>query len=200
MPSHYWNQCWNIVNLNLRNKLQWNLKRNSCIFIQENAFENVVCEMASILSRPQCVKILKRPSSLHVRERYILRWEILCTFWRKLTLFWWICSGDCSHSNQLLLFHKVFYLNCKSAHCPISLLVLTACTTTWLLLMCPPSLPWGLFHEHIEAWTKWPLCCRWYFQMHILECNVCDLDSVFIRVCSSRSNPEPMMTKSHKAT
>ena len=30
--------------------------RNSNIFIQENALENVVCEMASILSRPQCVK------------------------------------------------------------------------------------------------------------------------------------------------
>ena len=42
------NAAWNIVNLNLRNKLQWNLKRNSGIFIQENAFENVVCEMASI--------------------------------------------------------------------------------------------------------------------------------------------------------
>ena len=34
----YLNQCWNIVNLNLRNKIQWNLKRNSYIFIQENAF------------------------------------------------------------------------------------------------------------------------------------------------------------------
>ena len=30
--------------------------RNSCIFIQENAFENVVCEMTAILSWPQCVK------------------------------------------------------------------------------------------------------------------------------------------------
>ena len=28
----------------------------SYIFIQENAFENVVSEMAPILSRPQCVK------------------------------------------------------------------------------------------------------------------------------------------------
>ena len=43
------------VNSNLRSKLQWNLKRNSCVFLQENAFENVVYEMASILSRPQCV-------------------------------------------------------------------------------------------------------------------------------------------------
>ena len=32
----------------LENKLQWNFNRNSNIFIQENAFENVVCEMASI--------------------------------------------------------------------------------------------------------------------------------------------------------
>ena len=56
-PSHYLNQCWNIVNWNLRNKLQWNFNRNSNIFIQEYALDNVVCEMASILSRPQCVDI-----------------------------------------------------------------------------------------------------------------------------------------------
>ena len=31
----------------------WNLN----IFIQENAFEDVVCEMGAILSRPQCVKL-----------------------------------------------------------------------------------------------------------------------------------------------
>ena len=47
-PSHYLNQCWNVVNWTLGNKLQWNFNRNSNIFIQENAFENVVCEMASI--------------------------------------------------------------------------------------------------------------------------------------------------------
>ena len=37
-------------------KLPWNCNRNSNVFIQENALENVVCEMASISSRPQCVK------------------------------------------------------------------------------------------------------------------------------------------------
>ena len=36
---------------------QTSLNRYSCIFIQENSFENVVCEMASILSRPQCVNL-----------------------------------------------------------------------------------------------------------------------------------------------
>ena len=52
-PSHFLNQSWNIVNWTLMNKLQWNFNRDSYIFIQENALENVVCEMVSILSRPQ---------------------------------------------------------------------------------------------------------------------------------------------------
>ena len=55
-PSHYLNQCWNIVNWTLRNKLQWKFNRNSDIFIHENAIESVVCEMAAILSRPEYVK------------------------------------------------------------------------------------------------------------------------------------------------
>ena len=36
------------------NKFRWNLSRNLYIFIQENAFENVVWKMAAILSLPQC--------------------------------------------------------------------------------------------------------------------------------------------------
>ena len=32
-----------ILLIHLRDEFQWNLKRNSYIFIQENAFENVVC-------------------------------------------------------------------------------------------------------------------------------------------------------------
>ena len=41
----------------LRNKFQWNFNQFSSIFIQENTLENVVCEMASILSQPLCVKL-----------------------------------------------------------------------------------------------------------------------------------------------
>ena len=47
VPSHYLNQCWNVVNWTLRNKLQWHFDWNSYIFIQENAFENVVWKMAA---------------------------------------------------------------------------------------------------------------------------------------------------------
>ena len=64
-------QCWNIVNWTLRNKIQWNFNRNSYIFIQENALENVVCEVASFLSRPQCVKLLAHCCTS-------------CTSWKKM--------------------------------------------------------------------------------------------------------------------
>ena len=47
---------WNIVNWTPKNKFQWNPNQNSYIFIQENTFENGVCEMVSILSLPQYVK------------------------------------------------------------------------------------------------------------------------------------------------
>ena len=51
-PSHYLNQWWHFVNSTVRNKPYL------CISIQENSFENVVCEMAAILSRPQYVNSL----------------------------------------------------------------------------------------------------------------------------------------------
>ena len=54
------------------------------MFIQENPLENVVCEMASILSRPQCVNVWVRRSNL--QRKYIhcshQRWNFryLCFF------------------------------------------------------------------------------------------------------------------------
>ena len=51
---HYLNQCWNIVNWTLKNKLQRNFDRNSNILIQENALANVVWGLASILFLPRC--------------------------------------------------------------------------------------------------------------------------------------------------
>ena len=42
-PSHHLNWCWNIVNWIQKNRLPWNLKRNSCIFIKE---KNAGCACA----------------------------------------------------------------------------------------------------------------------------------------------------------
>ena len=46
------------------------------IFIQENAFENVICEMASILSRPQCLNSSSFPSLLIVRTFVCLKYSL----------------------------------------------------------------------------------------------------------------------------
>ena len=79
-PSHYLNQCWNFVYWTLRNKLQWNFNWNSNIFIQENAFESVVWEMAAILSRPQCVKDGREVCSLNDIKNWKQLWALLDPF------------------------------------------------------------------------------------------------------------------------
>ena len=49
--------CLNIWwQLDPRDKIQWNLNQSTIIFIHQNAFENMVCKMAAILSQYQCVK------------------------------------------------------------------------------------------------------------------------------------------------
>ena len=47
VPRYYLNTYWP-VNWSLKNKLQWNFKLTMIIFINENSFQNVVCEAASI--------------------------------------------------------------------------------------------------------------------------------------------------------
>ena len=70
-PSHQLNQRWYIVNWTFGNKLQWNINGNSYSFIQENAFENVVCEMTAIFfSASMCwwwnhnMLIIENPNSV----------------------------------------------------------------------------------------------------------------------------------------
>ena len=45
------NQCWDIVNWTLRDKLQWNYNQNIKLSNHENASGNSLCEMVTILSR-----------------------------------------------------------------------------------------------------------------------------------------------------
>ena len=67
------NQCRNSVNWNLMNKLQINFGWNSIIFMTKNWLDNVICEMASILSQPQSVNSLLSDHSWH--HIYLLEME-----------------------------------------------------------------------------------------------------------------------------
>ena len=51
VSSHYLNQFCVIVNWTLENQFQWNFIQNAKLFIYKYASENIVCEMAAILSR-----------------------------------------------------------------------------------------------------------------------------------------------------
>ena len=55
----YLTQCCIVDNYTLGHKLQGNLNQNTKLFIHENALENVVCEMAAILSRGRWVNTIR---------------------------------------------------------------------------------------------------------------------------------------------
>ena len=80
--------CWNIVKSNLRYQLKWSRKWNPYIFIQENAFEHIVCKMPAILSRPHYVKYSnkrivnitsKHTGSLYLRQFCIARNHVVAS-------------------------------------------------------------------------------------------------------------------------
>ena len=68
-PSHHLNKCWVIVNWTLMNKLQWNFNRIKKTFVQENVCQNIVCEMASILSR--VLVNSSWPSATYMRRNFL---------------------------------------------------------------------------------------------------------------------------------
>ena len=79
-----------LIRTTFRNKLRWNLKRNSCILIQENTYENIVCEMAVILSRLRCVNTV----NFSVSTPHISFYHYGPHF---TIIIWWAC-----HLNTIL--------------------------------------------------------------------------------------------------
>ena len=121
--SHYLNQCWHIVNWSPGNKLQWNLNRNVYIFFQVKAFQNVVWKMATILSRPQCVRSTGLPRyyqsnpedyrwlarSREFTQNYChnrTKWERVCAIWTIMNLSLSILLMDNAKMNIIVDSHS----------------------------------------------------------------------------------------------
>ena len=65
---------------------QSNINQNLYIFIQENAFENVVWKMAVILSRPQCVNDdIKNNAWVTVNNDFWVTSEAICQWFSRVT-------------------------------------------------------------------------------------------------------------------
>ena len=117
------NQRWNIVNWTLRNKLQWNFNRKPNMFIQDNAFESVVCEMAAIFSRPQCVNSISQGAqanwannsnnSLSGMKRFANIWNNVCFFinW----ILWGTAFCEILFQTHQLSYRKFPHVVCKMA-------------------------------------------------------------------------------------
>ena len=64
---------WNNIGILSIGPLEANLSEILIkIFIPENAFDNIVCEMSAILSRPQCVNIFGSCYDMINKTRYII--------------------------------------------------------------------------------------------------------------------------------
>ena len=111
--NHYLNKCWNIVNSNLRNKLQWNLKQNWYIFVHENACENDVWKMAANLSRHQCVKMLSYPKEEFPLKDNMVSWLFYNGnpyTWKDINSSYYCYIGR-GTSNSRFISHNGFWLN-----------------------------------------------------------------------------------------
>ena len=69
-PSHYLNHCWIIVNCPAGNKPHWNVNQNTTIFVQQTAYENVVCNMAVNMVASRTLK-----TSAWLGFRKMAEWE-----------------------------------------------------------------------------------------------------------------------------
>ena len=77
----------------------WNLKWNSSIFIKENTFENIVCEMAPILFRLQCVnRFITVPLKTARTQPSSCIWPTWCCR-RQIPAMWPVMYGVGKRSN-----------------------------------------------------------------------------------------------------
>ena len=152
------NQCLNIVNWTLRNKLQWNFNRNSNIFIEENAFESVIREMGAILSRLQCVLLCGWACNQPMRDGVTLQ----CC----LSLAGCIQNDSC---NVSLAKTPVEGHKCMITSCPfmsIQLLIHAIISTHWPLGDLD-----GILKMHFSVLLHWLISSNLLMIMSSDECH-----------------------------
>ena len=147
---HYLNQCWNIVNLNLRNTLQWNRKQNLYIFIQENAFKNELNHVTkrdrwSCFSFAQTCLLMELEYFVRTTSTTCLATDALAPWFTKSSVWYWLCGRNGSLSSTRMYFNYLSHINfnlgiieefrCKYIFI-FSKINLTSQGLTWTKLIC----------------------------------------------------------------
>ena len=124
----------------LGKQFQWNLNRNLHIFIQKNAFENVVWKMSAILSRPQCVNTSQQPMSY---KMWMLSSYIVCK-----TCLGYSSTNNISSTftNSVLLWYNNFSSDLYK--------LLNICRILWRLVGCYKSRSDREFPSQFLLWLK----------------------------------------------
>ena len=156
--------------LNLRNKLQWNLKRNSYIFIQENAFENVICEMAATRThrkRPNRMKNvivgMADRWKLHLKCKFSLVKNTIIT-WNPTLFYFQLISHEAKYVSPDSNIHganmgPTWVLSAQSGpHVSPINLVIRVDMALWLAAM-PSSAIW-----------RWPVTHKIFMVCSLLVC------------------------------
>ena len=117
-PSHYLRQCWVIVNCILRTKVQWNFNQNTKLFSHENASENIVCKMATILSRGRWVSMVAysdtRPSA---DTALTTKWTTSFRSFSSIKWFWIISADQKAFLKWLPKTHNIlWHSECSYCH------------------------------------------------------------------------------------
>ena len=88
----YLNLWWLIINWVLGNKLKENFNEMVTILCRQSAFENIVCKMATIFTRPQCVKYSQILSTTPVitimwdnSHHMVYSWALIFSWTRLIT-------------------------------------------------------------------------------------------------------------------
>ena len=119
--SHFLNQCWRIVNWNMGNIPQWNLDENTIIFIQQNTFENVLCNIVAISLRPQTGKTILLPGKgwVYMTTNEPINTGLLplllgCLFIQSFHMLWITCLishwdplGGCESQDKITHKHDI---------------------------------------------------------------------------------------------
>ena len=182
ITCHYLNQWCIIVNQTLIIKLQSNCIQNSHIFIQENAFENVVWKMSAIMSRPQCANLTQLrhdPKQMDCLQSKVF-WVVHCPETPALGCLggWMVYRPPCpiiTHQNIHLIFD---YLHVAD------ILIQYICWNQWknwkikgsrCRFLTRPI--WQFWHGFLAMFSiDWPLSAPMLFQ-YVNNCptNISDL-------------------------
>ena len=112
----HWGRATHIYvsNPTIRNKLKWNINRNSYIFIHENTFQMVVWEMAAILSRPRCVKACTVFHTYQEHDRTHHSYKSLLQLWKVTPIPAW---GSWTPNDWTAKYHPLSNVLLKTDHC-----------------------------------------------------------------------------------